>query len=420
MKKMRIPFGTVAITEKSKQLVADCLERGRISSGRLVEQFENRFAELVGTNEAVAVSSGTDADALAVAVLYDLGARPGDEVIVPALTFVATANAVRHAGFKPVFVDVRPDTFNMDTEKIESAITEHTKAIMPVHLMGKPADMVRINAIAERHNLLVIEDAAEAHGAEYKGRNIGRWGHMAAYSLYVAHIITTGEGGIVVTDNLDYAAILRSLRSHGRACKCKTCISNTTSGFCKKRFEDEGVGDIRFQFERMGFSSKMNELEAAIGLGALEMYDAILSRRRENLRRYIDGFRIFSDHFWTFEEAVDEHIGPHAFPFVIRGEAPFTRYELMLYLEENGVDARTLFSSIPTQCGGYQHYGHRLGDFPAAEMIGRQGIHIGVHQDVQPEDIDWFLDLIGKFLLRRGSHSDRIKETALADIKQSA
>ena len=293
MKRMRIPFGTVTITEKSKQLVADCLERGRISSGRLVEQFEDRFAELVGTAEAVAVSSGTDADALAVAVLYDMGAQPGDEVIVPALTFVATANAVRHAGFTPVFVDARPDTFAIDPDKIESAVTERTRAILPVHLMGKPAEMVKINTIAARHELLVIEDAAEAHGAEYQGRKIGTWGHMAAYSLYVAHIITTGEGGVIVTDNPEYAQIVRSLRAHGRACKCKTCVSNTTSGFCQNDSKMPAPGISAFSSSAWDFLQEMNELEAAIGLGALEKYDEILAKRRENLYRFMDGFKSF-------------------------------------------------------------------------------------------------------------------------------
>ncbi|BBO79773.1 aminotransferase DegT [Desulfosarcina ovata subsp. sediminis] len=400
MPQMRIPFGTVAITDESKRLINDCLENGRISSGRLVARFEERFAELIGAGEAVAVGSGTDADALSLAVLHDLGASSGDEVIVPALTFVATANAVLQAGFKPIFVDVHPETFNIDPARIENAVTDRTRAILPVHLMGKPADMTAINTIARRNNLLVIEDAAEAHGARYKNKNIGCWGDMAAYSLYVAHIITTGEGGIVVTDNAEYASILRSLRSHGRACKCKKCISNTTSGYCAKRFADAELGDIRFRFERIGFSSKMNELEAAIGLGALTLYDEILTKRRENLYQLIKGFQNFSDYFYTFSESDAEKIGPHAFPFVLRENTPFTRFELMHFLEQNGVDARTLFASIPTQCGGYKHFGYHQGDFPVAEMLGRQGVHIGVHQDIGRSDIKWFLELTEMFLNR--------------------
>ena len=403
MEKMKIPFGTVSITDKSKQLVQECLDKGRISSGSLVRQFEEGFTALVGVKEAVAVSSGTDADMLALAVLYDLGAKRGDEIIIPALSFVSTGNAVLHAGFMPVFVDVDRETLNIDPNKIEDVISERTKAIMPVHLMGKPAPMDEIKTIAQKHNLLIVEDAAEAYGAVYKGHKIASIGDMGAFSLYVAHVITTGEGGIVVTDNEEYAEILRSLRSHGRACKCKQCVSNITSGFCEKRFGDKSRGDIRFIFERIGYSCKMNELEAAIGLGALDIYDEILEKRHENLLTMIDGFQQFSEHLWTFREESHERIGPHAFPFVVKEGSPFTRDELMLHLEKNGIDARTLFSSIPTQCGGYEFLGFRLGDFPNAEYVGKNGIHIGVHQDVKEEDIFGFVNCVGNFINKTGN-----------------
>jgi dTDP-4-amino-4,6-dideoxygalactose transaminase len=399
--KMRIPFGTVSVTEKAKNLIFDSLERGRISGGRLVGKFEEQFADLIGSKEGVAVSSGTDADILALAVLHDLGAKRGDEVVIPALSFVATGNAVLHAGFTPVFVDVERETLNIDPAKIERVITEHTKAIMVVHLMGKPAPMDEIKELAEKYNLYVIEDAAEAYGAIYKGKNIGTIGDLSAFSLYVAHVITTGEGGIVLTDNEQYAEILRSLRAHGRACKCKECVSNITSGYCEKRFSDKERGDIRFHFERVGYSCKMNELEAALGLGTLELYDEIVHKRHINLIMMIERFQQFSEYLWTYQEEGYERLGPHAFPFVVKENAPFTRDELMVYLEKNAIDARTLFSSIPTQCGGYEFLGYNLGDFPNAEYIGRNGIHIGVHQDVDEEDIDWFIGCIETFIENR-------------------
>ncbi|MDD5070025.1 MAG: DegT/DnrJ/EryC1/StrS family aminotransferase, partial [Candidatus Omnitrophica bacterium] len=290
---MRIPFGTIAVSDKAKQLINQAIDSNRLSSGKLVREFEKKFAALTGTKEAVALSSGTDALALALAVLYDYGAKRDDEIIMPALSFVATANAVLQAGFRPVFVDIDRETLNIDPSLIESSITARTKAILPVHLMGKPAKMDEINQIAKKHNLYVIEDAAEAHGAEYKGKTVGTLGDMAAYSLYVAHIITTIEGGIVTTNNSDYAAILRSLRSHGRACKCESCLLNTASSYCDKRFQYGKNHDIRFIFERIGFSAKMNELEAAVGLGALAEYDQILSKRRNNLYYMIKAFEKF-------------------------------------------------------------------------------------------------------------------------------
>jgi len=393
---MKIPFGTISITKKAKNLINTILDSGRVSSGKYVREFEERFAELIGTKEAVAVSSGTDADILALAVLHDFGAKYGDEVILPALSFVATGNAVLHAGFKPVFVDIERETLNINPKKIEEKITEKTRAILPVHLMGKPADMDIINEIAKKYNLYVIEDAAEAYGAVYKGRNIGTLGDLAAFSTYLAHMISTVEGGVVVTNRSDFAEILRSLRTHGRACKCKICTLNVKGGYCPKRFQYGE--DIRFLFERIGYSSKMNELEAAVGLGNLDIYNEILEKRRKNWRNLVRKFEKFEPYLTTIKEREDEKIGPHAFPIIIQEGAPFNRNQLVDYLEKNEIETRSLFSSMPTQCQGFSFLGYKLGDFPNAEYIGNNGLHIGVHQDLNEEHIDYFIEKIEEFL----------------------
>lgn len=395
---MKIPFGTISVTEKSKKIIKEILKSNRLSSGKYVREFEKRFAELIGVKEAVAVSSGTDADALALAVLYDFGAKRGDEIILPALSFVATGNSVLQAGFTPVFVDIDRKTLNIDPAKIEENITEKTRAIMPVHLMGKPADMDAIHAIARKHNLYIIEDAAEAHGAAYKGRNAGTLGHIGAFSLYVAHIITTVEGGIIATDNSDFAEILRSLRSHGRACKCESCVLNLASAYCAKRFQYGDNADIRFMFERIGFSAKMNELEAAIGLGNLDIYSDILNKRRENLYYLMKKFNKFSPYLVTIEKEPHEEIGPHALPIIVQEQAKFTRNQLVDFLEKKGIDTRNLFSSMPTQCPGFSFLGYKLGDFPNAEYIGENGIHIGVHQDLGKKECDYVLNIVEDFL----------------------
>ncbi len=393
---MKIPFGTISITRESRKLIDRALDSGRVSSGKYVREFEELFAKLVGTKEAVALSSGTDADALALAVLYDFGAKRGDEIIVPALSFVATGNSVLQAGFKPVFVDVERETLNIDPDKIGKAITKKTRAIMPVHLMGKPAKMDDINTIAKKRGLFVIEDAAEAHGGVYRGKNIGTLADMAAYSLYLAHIITTIEGGIITTDRGDFAEVLRSLRCHGRACKCKVCVVNTGSGYCKKRFAHKR--DIRFVFERVGYSAKMNEIEAAVGLGSLKMYNKIIEKRRHNLLAMIKKFAGFEKYISTIYEERHEKIGPHAFPMIVREGAPFTRDELTAYLDKNGIDTRDLFASMPTQCPGFAFLGYKTGDFPNAEYIGDNGLHIGVHQDIDDEHIEYFVNTVDKFL----------------------
>jgi len=315
--KYRVPFGTVSITDKARQLIDQALESKWVTRGKFVQEFEEKFANLFGVNDAIAVSSGTDADAICCAVLYDFGSKREDEIIIPALTFVATGNAVVQAGFKPVFVDINRETLNINPDKIEEVITKKTKAIMPVHLMGKPAEMDQILAIAKKHNLYIIEDAAEAHGAKYKDRLIGTMGDMAAFSLYAAHIITTMEGGIILTNNAKMAESMRSLRNHG--------IIN------------------KFEFQRIGFSAKMNEIEAAVGLGNIEIFENILEKRRRNMYYLIDKFNQFEEYFITLKEEEHEKLGPHAFSIILRENVGFSLEEFVRHIENAGIDSRNLF-----------------------------------------------------------------------------
>jgi dTDP-4-amino-4,6-dideoxygalactose transaminase len=374
--KFKVPFGTVSITPDAKKLINDVIDSGWVTKGKCVKEFEEKFAAIFGVKHGVAVSSGTDADALACAVLYDFGAQRGDEIIVPALTFVATGNSVFQAGFMPVFVDVKRDTLNIDPDKIERAITKKTRAIMPVHLMGKPAEMDKIRAIAKKHKLFIIEDAAEAHGAEYKGEKIGAMGDMACFSLYAAHIITTIEGGITITNNDKMADALRSLRNHGI----------------------EG----KFTFKRIGFSAKMNEIEASVGLGNIKIFHEILNTRRRNVYHLIEGFKKFEKYFITLKEDKGEKLGPHAFSIIVRDGLKFGKDEFVSYIEAQGVDSRNLFYSIPTQCPSYEFLGHKLGDFPEAEFCSNNGTHIGCHQHLELDQLDHAIKTVGEFLKTKG------------------
>lgn len=372
----RVPFGTVSVTEKAKKFINEAIDHRWLTKGKYVNEFEYKFAALFGLKYGIAVSSGTDADALACAALYDFGASRGDEIIIPALTFVATGNAVLQAGFKPVFVDIRRETLNIDPDKIERVITAKTRAIMPVHLMGKPADMDRIMAIAKKHKLHVIEDAAEAHGAEYRGRKIGTIGDMACFSLYAAHIITTIEGGMVITNNEKMAQVIRSLRNHGI--------------------------DGKFRFKRIGFSAKMNEIEAAVGLGNIEIFQDILEKRRRNVRYLIKQFAKFDRYFWYLKEDSHEVLGPHAFSIIVKPGLNFTKDEFVSFLEKEGVDSRNLFYSIPTQTESYQFMGYKLGDFPESEYCSDHGTHIGCHQDIEQDQLDHVILTVERFLKSKG------------------
>jgi len=368
----KVPFGTVSITEEARALIDKALETKFVTRGKYVGEFERKFAEIFGVKYAVAVSSGTDADALSLAVLYDYGAQRGDEVIVPALSFVGTGNAVLQAGFKPVFVDIKKETLNIDPQKIEEVITEKTRAIMPVHLMGKPADMDPILEIARQHKLYVIEDAAEAHGAEYKGKKIGTLGHMAAFSLYAAHIITSIEGGMVITNDEKMAAILRSLRNHGM--------------------------ENKFESRRIGFSAKMNELEAAVGIGNTKIFQDILDKRRKNLLYLIESFKKFEPFFIVTTEEVGEKIGPHAFSIILKENVGFTKKEMVDFLDEKGIDSRNLFYSMPTQCPSFAFLGYTLGQFPEAEYCSDYGFHIGIHQHIDKIQLDYASKTVEEFL----------------------
>ena len=370
--KYKVPFGTVSVTKDSLKLIQEALASKWLTRGKFVQQFEEKFADIFGIKEAIAVSSGTDAVAICVAALYDFGANRGDEVIVPALSFVATGNAVLQAGLKPIFVDVKRETLNIDPEKIEDCITKKTRAILVVHLMGKPVDMDRIQKIARKYRLMVIEDTAEAHGAKYNGQMCGTIGDMAAFSLYAAHIITSIEGGMIITNNPKIAHAARSLRNHGI----------------------EG----KFRFKRIGFSAKMNELEAAVGLGNVRIFEKILGKRRENLLYLIKKFEKFQDYFITLKEDKGEKIGPHAFSVFVREDAGFTKDQFVVYLDQKGIDSRNLFYSMPTQTESYSFLGYKEGDFPEAEFCSDHGTHIGIHQDLNLKHMDYIAEVVENFI----------------------
>ncbi|MBI5375534.1 MAG: DegT/DnrJ/EryC1/StrS family aminotransferase [Candidatus Schekmanbacteria bacterium] len=397
----KITVGSAIISDRAKALVNQALDSNRISSGKFVSEFEKLFAKYHGVRNAISVSTGSDADTLALVACGGYPTKRESEIIIPALTFVSCANSVLHAGFIPRFVDIDPLTYQIDPSEIEKALSSDSskvKGIMPVHLFGRPANMDPIKEIAKKYNLFIVEDAAEAHGAEYKGAKVGTIGDAGAFSFYVAHIITTGEGGAVITNNNEYAGILRSLRAHGRACKCEKCVLNIDSSYCPLRFEyGEGI-DTRFFFERIGYSSKMNELEAALGIADIEKLDEIINKRRSNLFYLNKELSKYKDFFQFFEEMPNERISPLVYPLVIRPEASFTRKDITDFLERKGIETRPMFGSIPTQQPAYKFIGHREGDFKNSEFIGKNGFYIGTHQGLNQEDLDYILTVFEDFI----------------------
>ncbi len=389
---LSIPFGHLDVTLTTKRLIMNILESGRLSSGKLVREFEEKYAEVVGVKHAVTASSGTNALAMALMMLYDYGAERGNAVLCPALTFPGTTNAVYQAGFVPEFVDIDRETLCIDAGKIGDV--RRAEAIMPVSLMGKQPDWTTLRAIAEDQGPALIEDAAESHGGELDGVKSGAFGDIAGFSLYVAHILNTIEGGIATTNNEDCAAIMRSIRGDGRACTCKVCVANQGTGGCKKRWASGS--DRRFQFDRIGMSCKMTELQAAQGLGCLEQYDEIIAKRHENLMAMIAIVDEF-DCFDTIHEAKGEKIGPHALPIIVKEDAGFTRDDLAKFLVSKNVDTRNLFVNIPVTYGLAER-----GEYPNADYIEQFGLHVGVHQGLGPDHVSYLGEVLQEFVANPG------------------
>lgn len=360
----RIEFGELVIGEIAKKNLMDVCSTNWASSGPKVKALEEQWTQLFDYTKSVAVSSGTDGVLNACLALYDLrGAKRNvSEVIVPALSFIATSNAVRAAGLVPRFVDVRKETLNIDESKIEEAINENTVAIIPVHTMGRMAEMDVIGEIAKRHELIVIEDACEAHGAKFKNKFVGQWGDMSIYSFYIAHLVCCGEGGMISTNNQEIANLLLSTRSHGRP-----------------------HDSLYFDHQRTGLNSKMNDLEASLGLEAINMFwDTFWTRYRlmKTMRAACVGFE---DVAWFSEEDEGNTNCPHGFSITCKreGDIEHIRGALDLY----NIHHKRNFGSIPTQHGAFADMGYQLGDFPESEWVGANGVHIGCHQHLSDDDL---------------------------------
>jgi perosamine synthetase len=370
---MEIPFARPSLRGDEGQAVADVIASGWVSQGPKVQAFERAFAERVGAPDAVATSNCTTALALA---LYASGVGPGDEVIVPSLSFIATANAVWHCGATPVFADIDPLTYNLDAESAERVITAATKAIMPVHQVGLPADMDPILELAASHGLEVVEDAACAIGAEYKGRPIGSLGPMACFSLHPRKVITTGEGGMITVHDADVAKRLRQLRQHAMD------VSDLAR---------HNAQDIVFEgYPERGWNVRMTDMQAALGLCQLDALEEILQERRRLAERYNEALR-----------GVPGLEPPHDPPYAKRTwqsycvrvspSAAVGRTELMRRLLRDGVATRRGVMAIHEE-RSYATSGLSL---PHTEAAAADVIMLPLFPGLTDEQQDYVIDRVG-------------------------
>lgn len=346
-----------------KKYVDDCLESTWISSkGKYIGLFESGFASYVHTSHALSCSNGTVALHLA---LEALGIGSGDEVLVPVLTYIATANAVRYTGAEPIFVEADSDTWNLDPAKLEEKITPRTKAILVVHLYGNPVDMDPVMRIAREKNLYVIEDAAEAHGARYQGEMVGSIGNISTFSFFGNKVITTGEGGMVVTNDDALAAKVSLLKG-------------------------QGVDPMKSYWHTVvGYNYRMTNIQAAIGLAQLENIDHQIMQRQKVEERYHEKLADLSDYLVFQKPTPGSTPVCWMFSVLLRETVSFERDEVMNLLAMAGIETRPLFYPI-TQLPPY------VCDetFPVAERIASRGMNLPTHSLMTTEQVDYVCQTI--------------------------
>ena len=376
-----------------------------LTASRFTEEFEAGFAEYLDLSDALFVNSGSSANLVAVTALTspklgDRRLRPGDEVLTVAAGFPSTVAPIVQNGLVPVFVDVRLGDYNVDPERLRAAVGERTRAIVLAHTLGVPFDLDAVMGLVEEHDLWLVEDNCDALGSRYRDRLTGTFGHIATSSFYPAHHITTGEGGMVVTDNEELARIARSVRDWGRDCYCAGGENNT----CGKRFSQQfgtlphGY-DHKYVYSHLGYNLKATDMQAAIGSVQLRRLDEFGAARRANHARLLEALRPFEDRLLL--PHAPEHTDPSWFCFVVtvREDAGFGRNELTGFLEANRVETRNLFSGNLLRHPAFESIERRVaGDLTATDAIMERTFFVGVYPGIDAPRMDYMIDVFRRFM----------------------
>ena len=395
-----IGVGTFKISERATRYVNEVLTSERLSYGPFTQKFERVFAAAHDSRYAVMTASGTCALLIALAALRNrYGWQDGDEVLVPAVTFIATSNVVLQLNLKPVFVDVDPVYYEMDPEKIEAAITPRTRCMIPVHLFGHPCEMDKIMEIAKKHKLRVVEDSCETMFTKYQGKSVGSFGDIGCFSTYVAHILTTGVGGLCTTSDADLAVQLRSLMNHGR----DSIYLSIDDDKDKTKDELQMIIKRRFSFVQMGYSFRVTEMEGALGLAEFENHEEMMKKRRDNGQYFMDGLAHLKDQIQLPSLRPGAGHAFMMFPIVMKKEK---KDDLVNYLEQNGIETRDMLPLI-NQPFYRELFGLKDEDFPIATWINNSGFYIASHQDLTEDERDYIIGTFNDYFLRH--HAEREK-----------
>ncbi len=365
-----------------------------VTMGRKVKQFEGEYASKFGYKYGVMNNSGSSANLLAVAAIANPQTsnplKPGDEVIVPALSWSTTVWPVIQSGLVPVIVDCEPDTWNFDLNKLESAISDKTRAIMPVHVYGNPCDMDAIMDIAGRHDLQVIEDCCEAMGGVYKGKPVGSFGRIGTFSFYYSHHITTLEGGICVTDEHELAETMRIMRAHGWSRE-----ADNHQQYVEK-YPDI---DPRFIFVNLGYNLRPTECQAAMGSVQLPKLDRIVITRRENaafFRRELDKF---SEFFAFQDETAGAESSWFGFGIIVKDSAPFDVADITAHLKQRNIETRPVIAGNIARHPVFEHYEHRIaGTSENSDNIMQNGFAFGCHHAIDTNAREYVVGAIAEFM----------------------
>lgn len=383
---IRVPYGRTVHGEEEIAAVTHVL-RTSTQMGDHVRRFEASVAKLFSKKHGVMVNSGSSANYLAVELL----ALPsGAEVITPTLTFATTVAPIVKAGLIPAFVDVEPDTFNIDVGQIEAMISPKTRAMFIPSLIGNLPDWDAIADIARRHNLLVVEDSADTLGATQRGSSTGQRSDISTTSFYGSHVINcAGNGGMVCVNRDDWAEEVKLLRSWGRSSSLFTDSEAAESRF---NVELEGIPyDAKFVFDRIGYNLEPSEMGAAFGLVQLDRLQGNIEARVANFEAQRAFFADYDKWFTLPRQAADSRTGWLAFPLILRDEAPFSRRELQIYLEKAGIQTRTVFTGNILRQPGFKNIVRRetAGGYPNADRVMRSGMLIACHQGLSAEQLDY-------------------------------
>lgn len=396
--------GAVYDHEELNSMV-DVMLKGWFGLGEQGELLEKELAAYLGAKHAFLVNSGSSADLLAVSALmsyqFTNHLNPGDEVITPACTFPAVVASLVHKGLKPVFVDVALDTLNPKAEDVEKAITKKTKMIFLVHTLGNPNDMDSIMKIASDHNLFVLEDNCDALGSTYNGKKTGTFGILSTESFYPAHHMTTaGEGGAVFLNDLRLKRIVSSLREWGRSCWCGAS-GGGPNGVCGVRFKYNIDGipyDHKYIFSHIGYNIKPVELQAAMGRMQLKKVDRFIARRKKNFSLYEFFFKHYEKYFILPKPMPKSDPSWFAYPLTIRKDAPFDRFTITNFLEEQLIQTRPIFAGNILRQPGYRNIECRkIGNLSNSDFTLTNTFFIGVYPAITDVQIGYITSTFKKF-----------------------